>query len=157
MQEQGILKITRKIIGTDGKRVKRRNWLIATLTAFFVLQAPLCAFACLLAGDSQATAEEHSEVSCHDPAPAPSSDSSSSPAPPEPIVPHDQCSCGDTLSAAVPGVAETLWNSLASAAIPSGTATDAIEVDASRIRPITPGRTDLPPPDILLLKSSFLI
>jgi hypothetical protein len=157
------------IIGTDGETVKRRDWLIATLTAFFVLQAPLCVLACLLDGDSKDGVAEHRAVSCHDPGRGPSShlpsnsspDSSRSPSPgparSEPIGAHDNCGCGDTLSAVVPGATWTAWNSTSSAAIVPSSLAYATEVAASWRRPIPPGQTDLPPPDILLLKSSFLI
>jgi len=141
--------------------VKRRIWLIATVTALFVLQAPFCALACMPDSSSAnpEAAATQSEMPCH------GSASNTSPTSPKgiPTGSHNErereCGCEDSLSAALlsnldfknSNVAET--PAIVSPALSSVALAPQIE----RSLRAQPGMADLPPPDILLLKSTYLI
>jgi hypothetical protein len=131
--------------------VKRRNWLIATLAALFVLQTPLCVLACQLnAAPDEAGAEAHHASSCHEEAPSPRSSS-------EPRDAHGDCGCGDSYTAVLASADQTFSNVQTSPVI----ATKELEVPLnaifSRTIEVRLSEADLPPPDILLLKSTLLI
>jgi hypothetical protein len=127
--------------------MKRHIWLIATVTALFVLQVPLCAFACFERAEAEPSAIAHS--SCHEE----SSDSS----PAGGSNSQEDCGCDFTTQALVSQPAD------------SNTTAMSVEVVASRLLRIeqTDSSTnqaqqveqnaDLPPPDILLLKSTLII
>jgi hypothetical protein len=127
--------------------VKRRTWLIATVTALFVLQVPLCALACFELAGTGPTAI--SEPPCHEgnPDSSPASESNS----------HDDCGCKLAPEALVSQISESNTT----------TASLGIFVAAKQFTELTNfdrGRTprleqdaDLPPPDILLLKSTLII
>ena len=140
-----------------GEKVKRRNWLIATLAALFLLQAPLCVLACLTnaaADDSTAEALHASQPSCHEQAPH---TQTPTPAPDKPADSHNDCACEDSFTAVLASADKTFANVQTSQVI----ATKALEepfgaVFLSTID-IRLSEADLPPPDILLLKSTLLI
>lgn len=120
------------------------------MTALFVLQAPLCVFACLSGEDIEKTADtQHENAPCHES--EPSSESS------EPADSNSECGCEDSYTALVP-VADQASMDLPSAAVVLGPAIAGAFVSA--IRPVAHAylrEADLPPPDILLLKSTLLI
>jgi len=126
--------------------VRRHIWLIATATAFFVLQAPLCVLACVESPTAEATAAEHS---CHD------FDESSNSSPEEVPRSHEGCGCELAPEAFVSQTSDSniAWEHLhLSPAL-------LWELNAAREgwAPAVTPNTDLPPPDILLLKSTLNI
>lgn len=124
----------------------RGHRLTATVAALFVLQAPLCALACLPESGTAIMAESAGGAPpCHEPAEAP-----------EKSEPHDDCGCADSSAALLPLSAKeaaaahfVVAPSMAALALPH------------RVIRRTPHtlltETDLPPPDILLRKSTLLI
>lgn len=128
--------------------MKRNNWLIAIFTALFVLQAPICAMACLdqVAPSPDATAaSDHG--GCHDEVPDPSSSDVPSS--------HDECGCASAETVVVSqsnDVAASLLQFVVSIAIRF----DIVESHAPRSHSIL-AAADLPPPDILLRKSTLNI
>lgn len=132
-------------------RVKRRNGLIATLAALFVLQVPLCALACLPnAASAEPTTEAH-----HDSAPCHEQAGASAPA--EPVDAHDDCGCGDSYTAVLGNVDQTFSNVQSSPVIQTKALDEPLDVVFSRTLRVRLSEADLPPPDILLLKSTLLI
>ncbi len=130
--------------------MKRRNRLIATLAALFVLQAPLCVVACL-PGESPetSTAEARQASPCHET--SPSSDSN------QPADSHEECGCEDSLTVVLSSADQSFSNVQNAAVVPpKGLDARLIEVLSSAIQ-VQPSETDLPPPDILLSKSTLLI
>jgi hypothetical protein len=128
------------------RRVKRRTWLIATVTALFVLQVPLCALACFeLAGTGPTAISEHP---CHEgnPDSSPASESNS----------HDDCDCKLAPEALVSQISES--NTTASVAIfTSAKQLTELTNSARGHTPRVKLGADLPPPYILLLKSTLNI
>ena len=128
------------------KRVRRYIWLIATVAALFVLQAPLCALAC--SESAEANPSTLAEKSCHeegsDSSPAGQSNS------------HEDCEC----NFAAGGLVSQPIASISPTSVEIG-------ISPSPLPELTysnPGQellvaqnTDLPPPDILLLKSTLII
>ena len=119
--------------------VRRRIWLMATVAAFLTLQTPLCALACLESpGEAQPP--------CHEGASSPGG------APPS----HDDCEGCNLGSAALlqapdphseaPTPPPAALIAFSRGIDPGGCPASAISAD-----------TDLPPPDILLRKSTLLI
>ena len=131
--------------------VKRRNRLIATLAALFVLQAPLCVLACLSGGapDESAVAAHHDSPPCHEQAPT------SEPA--EPSDSHDDCGCGDSYEAVLATADQTFSNVQNSPVLPPTTHRAPVNAVFSTTTRVRLNEADLPPPDILLLKSTLLI
>jgi len=130
-----------------GKTMKRHNWLIAMVTALFVLQAPLCALAC-----SESAADPTVDVSCHEEGTrsSPAGESNS----------HADCGCDVS--------AKGSDNVLISEQIESQTIAPVgfNVVSATRSSAIISNRrhdqrlavlADLPPPNILLRKSVLLL
>jgi hypothetical protein len=117
------------------------------MTALFVLQVPFCALACFEHAEADPSAVAESS-SCHEE----SSDSS----PTGESNSHEDCGCHFTTQA------------LVTHPVDANTTTSA-DIVVSRIRRIEPTSTsrslaprvdqtfDLPPPDILLLKSTLII
>jgi hypothetical protein len=136
-------------------RARRETWLAAIFTALFVLQAPLCAAACLGAADatsggaaeaptSPASGMEHG---CHDASPAPD--------PADPPSAHEDCGC-DLGANALVSQANDLPTASPSACLPFSF--DTLPCDGRPLRDLTiVGAIDLPPPDILLLHSILII
>jgi hypothetical protein len=120
------------------------------VTALFVLLAPLCAIACLPTADIQGTADsEHGNSPCHESAP--------SSQPSEPEKSNGDCGCEDSYTAVVPIADQTSTNLPSTAVVLEAAISD---VFVSEIRPVARAQlreTDLPPPDILLRKSTLLI
>ena len=124
--------------------MKRHTWLIATVVALFGLQAPICALACLQGPTADLT-EASSTPPCHERGPE---------SPPSQAPDADRNCCafasGATVfDASVPVVIAplavtpriALWRPASQAAV--------VHVDTMR--------ASLPPPDILLLKSTLII
>ena len=127
--------------------VKQRNWLIATATTLFVLQAPLCALACLERSEA-ATAQAHSpERPCHE--------EGSESTPTDSPNSHEDCGCELGHQALVPSPDAQLYAPFLAFASP-GPSSEAV-YSMVYFEPAAPRATDLPPPDILLLKSTLLI
>ncbi|MBJ22591.1 MAG: hypothetical protein GY910_18735 [bacterium] len=124
--------------------MKRRAGLIATVTAFFVLQMPLCALACVEAPAPDATAAQHS---CHD-------EGSGSP-PVEAPVSHEGCGCALAPEAFASQASDSNLTQvdleMAPALCPER------NIVAATCAPSTVFNVDLPPPDILLQKSTLLL
>ena len=131
--------------------VKRRNWLIAILAALFVLQTPLCVMACLpgATADDSAATTHHTVPPCHEQAP-PS-------APAEPSDAHEDCGCGDSYTAVLASAGLTFSNAESAATLLPTTLEVPRNAVFGRTTRARPGEVDLPPPDILLLKSTLLI
>jgi hypothetical protein len=143
------------VVATESRRrvivVKRRNWLIATLAALFVLQTPLCVLACQLnAAPDEAGAEAHHASSCHEEAPSPRSSS-------EPRDAHGDCGCGDSYTAVLASADQTVSNVQSSPVLPPTALEVPLNAVFSRTTKVQLCEADLPPPDILLLKSTLLI
>ena len=130
--------------------MNRRVWLIATatLTACFVLYAPFCALACQTVADSPDTTQ--TIPPCHEPTPSSSSaDPTGTPA---------RCECEESSSIAIlSGMPKTFALSASVAVLDPKLPTIAVAKRPARISRGHPEATDLPPPDILLLKSTLLI
>jgi len=130
--------------------MRRRNRLIATLAALFVLQAPLCVLACLSgAVPAESSTATPGDSPCHEQAP------SSNPS--DPADSHDDCGCEDSYTAVLAGADRTFWNIQSAPVLPPHSLEAPLGALASRTKPVQPIETDLPPPDILLLKSTLLI
>lgn len=128
--------------------MKRRTWLIATVTALFVLQVPLCALACFdMAGTGPtATADQP----CHEgnPDSSPASESNS----------HDDCGCKLAPEALVSQLSESNTTTTSSVGIfLSAKQLTELTNSPRGYTPRVKQGTDLPPPDILLLKSTLII
>ena len=150
-----------------GEKVKRRNWLIAILAALFVLQAPLCVLACLTnAAQDESTAEalHASPPPCHEQAPhtqtphtqAPHTQAPTS-APDKPADTHNDCGCEDSFTAVLASSDKTFPNVQTSQVIATKALEDPFCAVLRSTIDVRLSETDLPPPDILLLKSTLLI
>ena len=128
--------------------LRRSSWLIATLTALFGLQAPLCALACLDLSDSTPVAAQGGEPPCHE--------SSTDPSPTGAPGSHEGCGCESAYEALLPGTGSDLSSVSTLAFAPPGTLPYPADSSAAIALPV-PQVTDLPPPDILLIKSTLLI
>lgn len=131
--------------------MKRHKWLIAAFTALFVLQAPLCVLACLPSADAATAvdAAHQSNSPCHESTPA------SSPA--EPSSSHDDCGCEDSYTAVLASADLATPNLVPTAVIPPLNSADQLRVNLVWLARSNPNETDLPPPDVLLLKSTLII
>ena len=145
-----------------GEKVKRRNWLIAILAALFVLQAPLCVLACLTnAAQDESTAEalHASPPPCHEQAPhtqAPHTQAPTS-APDKPADTHNDCGCEDSFTAVLASADKTFANVQTSQVIATKALEDPVGAVLRSTIDVRLSEADLPPPDILLLKSTLLI
>lgn len=140
-----------------GEKVKRRNWLIATLAALFVLQAPLCVLACLTnAAQDESTAEtlHASPPPCHEQAPH---TQTPTPAPNKPADTHNDCGCEDSFTAVLASADKTFANVQTSQVIATKALEDPFCAVLRSTIDVRLSEADLPPPDILLLKSTLLI
>ncbi|GEM_PF-2240741 len=140
-----------------GEKVKRRNWLIATLAALFVLQTPLCVLACLTnAAQDESTAEtlHASPPPCHEQAPHTQTPTS---APDKPADTHNDCGCEDSFTAVLASADKTFANVQTSQAIATKALEDPVGAVLRSTIDVRLSEADLPPPDILLLKSTLLI
>lgn len=132
--------------------MKQRSWLIAIVAAVFVLQAPLCVFACIPGSTSNAEmADGQPSPSCHEPAP------SSSETPDDPAESHDDCSCDASYRAILASPEQSYSNVQTVVALPPRVLDTRRVGHVTRASIVWPSETDLPPPDILLLKSTLLI
>jgi len=124
----------------------RNAWLTATVAAVFGLQMPLCAAACWDAPSPSAThAADASAPPCHGEPAAPGSLG-------EPSS-HDGCGCQLSRELPLPaagGSAPVL------AIVPTWDPPH-LGVDRRDRRAPVSSETDLPPPDVLLLKSTLLL
>ena len=140
-----------------GEKVKRRNWLIAILAALFVLQAPLCVLACLTnATQDESTAEalHASPPPCHEQAPH---TQTPTPAPNKPADTHNDCGCEDSFTAVLASADKTFTNVQTSQVIATKALEDPVGAVLRSTIDVRLSEADLPPPDILLLKSTLLI
>ncbi len=134
--------------------MKRRNWLIATVAAVFVLQAPLCVFACIptaAPAAEMAMADGEHTPSCHEQAPA------SSESPSEPANSHDDCGCENSYSAVLASPDETFSTAQNVVALPPRSLDAPVVQPVTRVSTVWPSETGLPPPNILLLESTLII
>jgi len=143
------------VVATESRErvtvVKRRNRLIATLTALFVFQTPLCVLACLPnAAPDEASAEARHGSSCHQEASSPRTSS-------EPRDAHGDCGCCDSYAAVLTSADQTFSNLQSSPVFPPTTLEVPLNAVFTRTTKVRLCEADLPPPDILLLKSTLLI
>ena len=145
---------------------KRPIWLIATALALFGLQVPLCALACMQGSDAESTASQRVEPPCHglksgsksvesqghQPSPAESSGNAS---PTKAPCSQEECGCDFAYEALLPGI-DSISNQGSLALILGSTPGRPNDSSMPRFCAV-PTSTDLPPPDILLLKSTLLI
>ncbi len=124
--------------------VRQRSWLIAIVAAFFVLQAPLCVLACAENSASETVATEHS---CHD------EGSKSSPA--EEPSSHADCGCEPAPEALVFQSSDSEISSIQLHVSPLQLLE--LNVACEHREALVVRNTDLPPPDILLLKSTLIL
>lgn len=127
--------------------MKRRTWLIATMTALFALQVPLCALACFDMAETGPTAT--SERPCHEgnPDSSPASESNS----------HDDCGCKLAPEALVSQLSESNTTTASIGIFLSAKQLTELTNSARGHTPRVKQDTNLPPPDILLLKSTLII
>jgi len=131
---------------------KRPIWLIATVLALFGLQVPLCALACAQGPDAESIAAHQAEPPCHGQGSHGQSNDSS---PAETPRSEGECSC--ELAYEAPLLSADSFSSYGGVAfLPPGPSGRPLDSSVRRACTV-PTSTDLPPPDILLLKSSFLI
>ena len=125
----------------------RRIQLLATVAALSGLLAPPCALACLVSLDVDPSAAELAESPCH------GQDSDAMPS--EVPSSHEDCGCEFTYEVLLPGSAAS-----------SSVGTLVVIFESAPWQPLAanthwtltvPKDSDLPSPDILLLKSTLLI
>ena len=139
------------VLATQVLGMKRRAWLILSFGAYFGLSTPLCTYACLAqVGESHPTASPHSSHGSH-----PFAEEHSNA--PRDHLPFDHgCDC-DELARALLAKGETPK--------PTPSFAWAVPVTPPHLAPqriaklsfAKPEEASLPPPDILLLKSTLLI
>ena len=128
-----------------------------------MLQAPLCVLACLTnaAPDAASTAEAHhaSPPPCHEQAPNTQTPRTQTPtsAPYEPADTHNDCGCGDSFTAVLASSDKTFPNVQTSQVIATKALEDPVGAVFRSTIDVRLSEADLPPPDILLLKSTLLI
>lgn len=127
--------------------MKRHIWLIATVAALFVLQAPFCAFACFESADTEPSTV--AERSCHeeraDSSPAGESNS------------HEDCGCDFDTQALVSQPIDSNTTTPVGIFVPPALRLELTSSSSRGQKPLVAQNADLPPPDILLLKSTLLI
>lgn len=123
--------------------LRRQIWFIASVGALIGLQAPLCALACLA---TQPAPVSQDAPPCHEPSP----DS----APAEAPSSHADCGCEFASQALVSRAGEATFPPVQITARPRVWREARPEL---RGEPQVARTTDLPAPDILLLKSTLLI
>lgn len=128
--------------------LRRRIWLAGIAAAVFVLQGPLCAFACVENPEVESGVADHQQHPCHEEAP------SSSPA--DAPRSHEGCGCELVTAVPLPNL-ELSQSAPALAFVPPSTSSEGFARVVVQWARSAPERTDLPPPDILLLKSTLLI
>jgi hypothetical protein len=124
---------------------KRRTWIIGLTTALFALQIPLCALACI-PGTSADIRSADAAPPCHESAPT------SAPPMEEPASQSECCGSTEDALLQTPDSVQTS----AGCAIPAPLATAQAHRRAFPVPP-DPRVTDLPPPDILLLNSTWIV
>ncbi len=136
------------------KTVQLHSWTISAFAVLFALQAPVCAVACLSAANdsSPRVAAPQQPV---DSAPCHGSETDSQPGDP-PAYPNDgDCNC-ETLEQAVWAKAETAAPPLLSVPVQVAHASGC-SLQPHRLVLTLPGEQQLPPRDLLLLKSTLLV
>jgi len=127
---------------------ERLAWLSPTLVALLGFLQPVCALACV-AGDAPAATPvaEQAAHPCHESEPAPASD----PAP----ASHETCGCDAAQKLVRPTLDASAGTTTAALAAPFvvSVAGPPAPMEVARIAL----QTDLPPPDLLLRKSTLLI
>jgi hypothetical protein len=126
---------------------KRSSSRIATVAALLALQAPLCALACVAGSEAATAAHDDSADPCHQaPAGSPSDRAPDS---------HEECGCEPADEALLPDTSGSTAT-LAQAFVSHSPLSEPAKPGLHRLLDV-PGNTDLPPPDIPLLNSAFLI
>ena len=127
--------------------LRPRIWLMATVAAIFALQAPLCALACLDSSVAAGAAAQEAEHPCHE--------QSRGSTPADTPTSHEGSGCDLGCEALLVG-SDTPSN-LPTLAVVTPTASAEAFYSGLISAPAVPKEADLPPPDILLLKSTLLI
>lgn len=127
---------------------RQGRWLLAIVATLLALQVPLCALACTDASGAVEVAASPQPASppCHDEAPAPTSKG------PQPA--HAECGCDVASLTLLPASADIPTTAIALAPAPARVGITAGFQDRDARLPC---RADLPPPDLLLLKSTLLL
>ena len=131
---------------------KRPIWLIATVLALFGLQVPLCALACTQGPAAESITAHQAEPPCHGQS---SQEQSNDSSPSEAPRSEGECGCELAYEAPLLG-ADSISNYGGVAFLLPGAPGRLLDSSVRGARTV-PTSTDLPPPDILLLKSTFLI
>ena len=122
---------------------------MATAAALLTLQAPLCALACLDTTETaSATASNGGMPPCHD--------EGSDRAPADSPRSHEDCGC-ELASEALVVDSNAYSTVAATASIVAPSVFSPVVSPPIRWVPSIPNNTDLPPPDILLRKSTLII
>lgn len=144
--------------------MRRKTRFVAVFAAFFVLQGPLCALACLdvvtpaaaSMGGADASPASAAGHGCHD-IESSTPSSPSSPLPPSSRTNHDDCGCDGAAPALVSSSVDAAAKLLTVAvALPAHKEFPPALRRLDRATPVA-AATDLPPPDLLLLHSILLI
>lgn len=125
----------------------RSAWLILSVAALFGLQGPLCALACVeQAATPTAMAAEHAP--CHGDQPTPPADPGST---------DHECKCDHFQLVLSNADAHKVVDLVKAPALELAIATIHTPTYAPSVTALSERHRRLPPPDILLLKSSLLI
>ncbi len=129
--------------------MKRNGWQIVVMMALFAIHTPICGLACFEGSSVGATSitehachEKTSDTSSHE-----RSDSS---------TPEDGCGCQLTLHGFVPQSTDTNASSSIDHASDTGNRIDRVRPERGTGLQVAVV-SDLPPPDVLLLKSTLII
>jgi hypothetical protein len=146
-------------MGVVSTVVRRSSGFIATLAVLFVLQAPLCALACL-DGVNESDIAFDDPISPADPKPTSNAghachDESPASTPPGAPGSHDDCGCEIGANALVSPSSDSTSMSL-QIFVHASTRWVPTASSGSWEAAVARG-LDLPPPDILLLKSTLII
>jgi hypothetical protein len=132
--------------GGLANQLKRHLWLITVVTALFVMQVPFCALACF--EPSEANSSAVPESSCHEK----SSDSS----PAGESNSHKDCGCDFAIQALLSQPIDANTTAPVDLVVSRRQQLEPTDSSSSRA-PQVRQDSDLPPPDILLLKSTLII
>ncbi|HEB88297.1 MAG TPA: hypothetical protein ENI85_01895 [Deltaproteobacteria bacterium] len=129
--------------------MRRNGWQIVVMMALFAIHTPICGLACFESPSVGPTSI--TEHACHEKTSHSSSHERSGSSNPE-----DGCGCQLTLHGFVPQSADTNASSSIDHAIDAGNRVDRVQLERGTGLQVAV-ISDLPPPDVLLLKSTLII
>jgi hypothetical protein len=124
----------------------RHVWRVASVAALVGLQAPLCVLACGEGQVAQAAVAERSQAPCHEEGPAPD----------DAPISDGACGCETAREAFLP-LSEASWSVPTLVVFAATHGARVPPISATRWKAAVPEASDLPPPDLLLLKATLLI